>query len=613
MRNLIFFLLLLTALPASSQVVAGNYTPGFYSSVNYVKNPSCILNDANITDASGIVSRTTASPITEGLKASCLIDGTASAQVVKFTMSSFDTDLDGGNCEASFSYRGDASLYKVYVESPVSTKISADVQLTDTGSTTRTERINFPCGVRADAKALVLETTGASPAGIKVGNAYGGKATNVGSTQLISEWTSYTPIVTALGGGAVSNYTAYGKWRQVGDTMEVDISIQFSAASSAFTTPAVSIPSAYTIDTSKLPTSVTLGAKPLGHVSLHDSGTSSYTYNGKASYYSTTVVELEWWNTTNTANTAITNTVPFTFISGDEIYTRFSVPIVGWTAQTTASINAISKRGSAYFATGNDIITSGTATAFNDASFSSPTLEGQALAPTTANDVGIRLANAPAGVYEVTANGWFYAYRSSVQTSTNCVYDLYDGTSSRGASVAGAPNVSGVSTLDGIGSVSGTFTLSSAGTMNVVLRGQRSSGDGACYVDGPVSISIKNVSQPSPAIVLANSVSTSATNGLKTESATLTCSGSSSIGTQLGGTSWISSIGNISVGVCSVVIAAGTFSGTPQCQATWSGGGSNSMLYTYLETSTGFSIGGITDAGGNSTSFTGKVMCVGPR
>lgn len=116
MKKLALLLSTLFAASALAQTVPGNYTPGFSSTVNYVKNPSCITNDANITDASGIVSRTTSSPITEGLKASCLIDGTASAQVVKFVMNSFDTDLDGENCSASISYRGDASLYKAYVE-----------------------------------------------------------------------------------------------------------------------------------------------------------------------------------------------------------------------------------------------------------------------------------------------------------------------------------------------------------------------------------------------------------------------------------------------------------------------------------------------------------------
>jgi len=113
--------------------------------------------------------------------------------------------------------------------------------------------------------------------------------------------------------------------------------------------------------------------------------------------------------------------------------------------------------------------------------------------------------------------------------------------------------------------------------------------------------------------ILANSVSTSATNGLKTESFSFTCSGSSSIGTQLGGTSWVSSVGNIAAGVCAVGISAGTFSVSPQCQATWTGGGSNAVVYTYAETSSGFNVGAVTDTGAAASSFTGKAMCVGPR
>lgn len=176
---LVFATMLGTSPISFAQVTPGTQTPGFFSTTNYVNNPSCLRNDANITDASGIVSRTTTTPLVAG--ASCLIDGTASGQFARFTMRTFDLGLDGQNCEARFAFNGDASLYKAYVEAPASTRISQELTLSNQTSAPRVASVVFPCGVSTDAKTLVLETTSASAAAIRVADVYTGRATGVGS------------------------------------------------------------------------------------------------------------------------------------------------------------------------------------------------------------------------------------------------------------------------------------------------------------------------------------------------------------------------------------------------------------------------------------------------
>jgi hypothetical protein len=145
---------------------------------NYIKNSGAEKNDAGVTDASNIHSRTTSAPL-EG-DGSHLIDATASGQLVVFQADDFQDGLMGQNCEAKFDYSGDASLYKAYVRL-AGVKVSLDTELVNASSGTQSVSINFPCGnSTTDDPDLVIESTG-NGAAIKVDSVYIGKATNIGS------------------------------------------------------------------------------------------------------------------------------------------------------------------------------------------------------------------------------------------------------------------------------------------------------------------------------------------------------------------------------------------------------------------------------------------------
>lgn len=631
MKKLALLLSTLFAASALAQTVPGNYTPGFSSTVNYVKNPSCITNDANITDASGIVSRTTSSPITEGLKASCLVDGTASAQVVKFVMNSFDTDLDGENCSASISYRGDASLYKAYVEAPASTKISTEVQLLDTGSTTKTQTFNFPCGVRATAKLLVLETTGASPAAIKVGNAYGGRALNVGSTQLISEWKSYTPSLTNGTNVSVTKVS----WRQVGDSIQIMGYLSVTGAGSGADF-AVSLPTGIVMDTGKFNGSA--NNHVLGSGEWLDNGTGRFVL--MPVYASTTIFSFQKQQVGGLQGSDLA--------SGDAISFSIMAPVVGWTAQTLVMPDAQGWYVDASISGANPSLGTSSVTSYTGIENGSLTMtqnSGSASA-----QIGCSGTNAPSGLtcssgneslsvaftppksgtYRacVTANHYIDAPAGSinivstfqiVETAANAQTVLQEG---KGKAMSGSVIISGDRREYRSVATCGDFVLSAGAQRMLRLMYETEitgtpdnhyiKADGDTLLGQPdVHWTVYPLQSPASAI-LANSVSTGTANGDKIGRATIANSGSASITSQ--STGFLSSVSYVSTGVVDTFFTAGYFSAAPSCTCTARLGGRLCAIDNATPPSTSgarFWTGLANTAAEANVEF--QIICVGPR
>lgn len=204
---LIFALILNVFFPliANAQVkdqVGGIYTPGFFSTVNFVKNPSCAANVRNITASGGSLTQTTSSPVSGS--ASCAVDASSSGQTYKWSTRTFDNGLNGQNCEAKFTYTGDGSLYKAYVEQPSGTRVSAEVEMLDAGANGRPVSIPYPCGSNSSATEVVIESTSASAAAIKVGDVYAGSLTNL---SLANAWeTSYVRYQAVTGRGSTDTF-----------------------------------------------------------------------------------------------------------------------------------------------------------------------------------------------------------------------------------------------------------------------------------------------------------------------------------------------------------------------------------------------------------------------
>ena len=112
---------------------------------------------------------------------------------------------------------------------------------------------------------------------------------------------------------------------------------------------------------------------------------------------------------------------------------------------------------------------------------------------------------------------------------------------------------------------------------------------------------------------------TSNTSGMeRIERATVNCSSSSSVTSQSG--SWISSVGNISSGVCSITLAAGIFSATPSCtvahNASDAGVVSMNQLLANSATSLSYTCRYVNSGSStvnNCTSASANIICMGAR
>lgn len=540
-----------------------------------------------------------------------------------------------------------AGLYKIQAYD--GTNVLSEQLITTSSAGYVRNTLTFPSPSSGSISIRFLSGTAGEPV-FYVDDCYLGLARNVGSTQLISEWTSYTPTI-GLTGGAT---TAYGKYRRNGDSVEVSFDATFTTV---FTggTASVSLPSSCTIDTAKLPTGYATGVGlPDSNARFYDVGTGQL--GGSIVYNDTTTVLMRTWTDDVgaggnhvQADALITTTIPFTWVNNDRVSGAFKVPCVGWTAQTIVMPDAQGWYVDASIAGANPSLGTSSVTSYTGIENGSLTMTQNS--GSAAVQIGCSSTNAPSGLTCSSGNESLSvaftpprsgAYRACVEanhyidspagsinvastfqiveTATNAQTILQEG---KGKAMSGSVSMSGDRREYRSVATCGDFVLSAgAQRMLRLMYETEISGtpdnhyikaDSDSVLGQPdVHWTIYPLSQQQSA-VLANSVSTGASNGIRIESSTFTCSSSSSIGIQLGGSTWLTSIGNISTGVCAAVIPAGIFSGTPQCQATWTGGGSNSMLYTYAETSTGFNIGGVTDTGAASTSFTGKVMCVGPR
>jgi hypothetical protein len=165
----------------------------------------------------------------------------------------------------------------------------------------------------------------------------------IGSTPLLetsidvpvmTAWTSFTPT-----GGWTGTVAYTGKYRQVGENLEVQVSVATSGAPTG-SALSINLPSGYTIDTAKMgnssPTGTGTGIFGVGMAM--DAGVNAYpicaTYNNTSSIY------IAAYNaaSTNASRSTVIPTVPFTFGSGDTVDITFTVPCVGLEATETVEI-----------------------------------------------------------------------------------------------------------------------------------------------------------------------------------------------------------------------------------------------------------------------------------
>ena len=150
--------------------------------------------------------------------------------------------------------------------------------------------------------------------------------TRYAETNLISDWTSYTPT------GTWSTNTTYSaRWRRVGTDMQINARVTLSGAPTGGFT--LNIPSGYIIDLTKTPGGAGNTTESLGIAAFNVAGVR---YIGAVGINSTTAIMIN----THGAGNAVNATTPGTFANGSVIEMSFYVPIVGWLPSNPQIITA---------------------------------------------------------------------------------------------------------------------------------------------------------------------------------------------------------------------------------------------------------------------------------
>jgi hypothetical protein len=174
----------------------------------------------------------------------------------------------------------------------------------------------------------------------------------------VTDWTTYTPTISAWS----TNATATGRWRRVGDSLELRVQVDLSGAPTG-TLSSVSLPAGLTIDTTKVPGTQAAGVQVYGYGSIKAAGTAAY--GCAVEYSTTTTVTPVVWNVSGTylKDNAITATVPGVFASGDLVQFSAFIPIAGWGSSVAISDSADTRVVAASYATSTQTIGT-TATTF---------------------------------------------------------------------------------------------------------------------------------------------------------------------------------------------------------------------------------------------------------
>jgi hypothetical protein len=158
---------------------------------------------------------------------------------------------------------------------------------------------------------------------------------------VITDWVSYTPTI-SWGTGC----TASGKWRRVGDSMELDIAVNITATLSGTTQLTVSGPAGFSFDTSKWSNPTQTGDAVYSIGSITRASTTEFQVVATPASFTSPIsftIRPIFTNTganpvTVVASTGITQTYPITWQNTDSMHILIkSIPVAGWSSTTQMS------------------------------------------------------------------------------------------------------------------------------------------------------------------------------------------------------------------------------------------------------------------------------------
>jgi hypothetical protein len=145
----------------------------------------------------------------------------------------------------------------------------------------------------------------------------------------VTDWVSFTPT-----GSWTTNTTYTGKWRRVGDSMEIETNLLLAGAPTA-TALLVNLPSGFSIDTAKL-TNTSYKTSIFGQARITDATGTNRTI-GDVAYNSATSIMVYYLISASNSEAQVTQAAPFTFAASDEINMVYRVPILGWSSTVQMS------------------------------------------------------------------------------------------------------------------------------------------------------------------------------------------------------------------------------------------------------------------------------------
>lgn len=146
---------------------------------------------------------------------------------------------------------------------------------------------------------------------------------------IVTDWTSFTPT-----GSWSTNTTYTGRYRRIGDSLDLDIFIGLTGAPTSASLT-VNLPTGFVINTDKAASDGSNRINPFGIVICRDGGTDSY--EGIIQYSSTTAIAVMKDDGDGTIS-AVTQAAPFTWGNGDYMDIRLTgIPIVGWASSISVA------------------------------------------------------------------------------------------------------------------------------------------------------------------------------------------------------------------------------------------------------------------------------------
>lgn len=557
---------------------------------------------------------------------------------------------ESGNCAVSLTYRvpSGTATHKIVAKDG-----SKDLAVEDVFSSTAAWRhdVEFPCASAASNQARVcLRSVAANEPAIQLDGGYAGEARQVSKCGVDTPWVSYTPSLTTSGGGAITlNATSktdpFGRWRQVGDSIEIEVGFKNGSGGAATGTAGTmqfSIPSGASIDSSKaVSTSAfafTVGTGDVYPLSSNFSPSSAVLYNGG-------ILQLI------KAGTALSFQVS-DIVAGFEVRMRAKYPVVGWAASQCVTPNQQGWFASGFISGANPNLGNTAVSTYAEIANGSLSLTantgsasvGIACSSTNASTVGSSTCSAGNEVVGITTNiprsgvyeacfqfGHVINIGGSPGGSLTAAFQIVETANSSGTVTQEANGriTSGAGYEGGSNSpnqvnpvmVCGTLSLS-AGQRLIKVYYEQSIPSGTIFTneiqaDASAAVGQRNVYfivrpvNSQQQAILANSVSTQVANGARMIWASVksVCSASPcTIGAQSGD---FTSITRSGTGAYQANFNAGTFSGTPVCTCS-TGGSLDGHCSAYSSTTLNSTVRTYTPAGASQDGYI-EMMCIGPR